>query len=78
MNGLPVVTEDLRITSPDPAVTRFITRDFDAGTPEFRLLEPPACELTTTRAYDALETIIGWTGATTSTLTLDAASLIKR
>src|SRR3712207_443908 len=26
-NGLPVVTEDLRITSPAPAVTSLITRD---------------------------------------------------
>jgi hypothetical protein len=38
-NGLPVVTEDLTITSSGPAVTRFITRDFTVGTPEFRILE---------------------------------------
>ena len=37
-----------------------------------------ACELTTTVSYDSLETILGWTGATTGTLTLDAVSLIKR
>ena len=28
VNGLPVIIEDLRITSPDPAVRSFITRDF--------------------------------------------------
>ncbi len=39
VNGLPVITEDLRIASPDPALTSFITRDYAAGTPEFRLLE---------------------------------------
>jgi hypothetical protein len=39
LNGLPVITEDLRITSPDPAVTSFITRDYAGGTPEFRLFE---------------------------------------
>jgi hypothetical protein len=39
VNGLPVITEDLRITSPDPAVRSFITRDFAGGTPEFRLFE---------------------------------------
>jgi hypothetical protein len=39
LNGLPVITEDLRITSPDPAITSLITRDFAAGTPEFRLFE---------------------------------------
>jgi predicted outer membrane repeat protein len=38
-NGLPVITEDLRIASPDPAVTSFITRDYAGGTPEFRLFE---------------------------------------
>jgi predicted outer membrane repeat protein len=38
-NGLPVITEDLRITSPNPAVRSFITRDFAGGTPEFRLFE---------------------------------------
>jgi hypothetical protein len=36
------------------------------------------CELTTTTSYDSLETILGWIGATTGTLTLDAVSLIKR
>jgi hypothetical protein len=39
---------------------------------------PAACELTTTASYDTLETILGWTGATTGTLTLDAISLTKR
>jgi hypothetical protein len=39
---------------------------------------PAACELTTTASHDSVETILGWTGATTGTLTLDAASLIKR
>jgi predicted outer membrane repeat protein len=39
VNGLPVITEDLRITSPDPAVTSFIMRDSALGTPEFRLFE---------------------------------------
>ena len=39
VNGLPVITEDLRITSPDPAVTSFISRDYTLGTPEFRLFE---------------------------------------
>jgi hypothetical protein len=38
-NGLPVVTEDLTIRSSGPGVTRFITRDFTVGTPEFRILE---------------------------------------
>jgi hypothetical protein len=39
VNGLPVITEDLLIRSPDPAVRTFITRDFAGGTPEFRLFE---------------------------------------
>jgi hypothetical protein len=39
---------------------------------------PGACELTTTAPYDAIEAILGWAGATTGTLTLDAVSLIKR
>jgi predicted outer membrane repeat protein len=39
---------------------------------------PGACELTTTASYDSVETILGWTGATTGTLTLDAVSLVKR
>ena len=39
---------------------------------------PAACELTTTATYDSLEAILGWIGATTGTLTLDAVSLIKR
>ena len=39
VNGLPVITEDLRITSPDPAVRAFITRSSVGGTPEFRLFE---------------------------------------
>ena len=37
-----------------------------------------ACDLTTTATYDSLEAILGWTGATTGTLGLDAVSLIKR
>ena len=37
-----------------------------------------ACELTTTASYDSVEAILGWTGATTGMLTLDAVSLIKR
>ena len=36
------------------------------------------CELTTTASYDSVEAILGWTGATTGPLTLDAVSLIKR
>ena len=36
------------------------------------------CELTTTASYHSVEAILGWTGATTGMLTLDAASLIKR
>jgi hypothetical protein len=39
---------------------------------------PAACGLTTTASDDSIEAILGWTGATTGTLTLDAASLIKR
>jgi hypothetical protein len=39
---------------------------------------PGACELSTTAPYDAIEAILGWAGATTGTLTLDAVSLIKR
>ncbi len=39
VNGLPVITEDLRITSSNPAVRSFIQRDFAYGTPEFRLFE---------------------------------------
>jgi hypothetical protein len=39
---------------------------------------PGACELTTTVAYDSVEAILGWAGATTGTLTVDAVSLIKR
>jgi hypothetical protein len=39
---------------------------------------PATCELTTTASYDSVETILGWTGATTGTLTLDAVSLVKR
>jgi hypothetical protein len=38
-NGLPVVIEDLVITSSDPAVTSVISRAFTVGTPDFRLLE---------------------------------------
>ena len=38
-NGLPVVVEDLVITSPDPASRSFIARDNAPGTPDFRLLE---------------------------------------
>ena len=39
---------------------------------------PGACELATTASYDSVETILGWNGATTGSLTLDAVSLIKR
>jgi hypothetical protein len=39
---------------------------------------PAAGELTTTASYDSIEAVLGWTGATTGTLTLDAVSLIKR
>jgi hypothetical protein len=39
VNGLPVITEDLRITSPDPAIMSFIMRDSALGTPEFRMFE---------------------------------------
>lgn len=39
---------------------------------------PAACELTTTATHDSVEAILGWTGATTGTLTLDAVSLIRR
>jgi hypothetical protein len=38
-NGLPVIVEDLVITSPDPAVQSSVSRDFTVGTPEFRLIE---------------------------------------
>ena len=38
-NGLPVVIEDLVITSPDPTAISFINRDTTIGTPDFRLLE---------------------------------------
>jgi hypothetical protein len=39
VNGLPVITEDLRITSPNPAVRSSIGRNTALGTPEFRLFE---------------------------------------
>jgi hypothetical protein len=39
---------------------------------------PAAGELTTTASYDSIEVVLGWTGATSGTLTLDAVSLIKR
>jgi hypothetical protein len=35
----------------------------------------PACALTTTASYDALDVVVGWDGATTGSLTLDAISL---
>ncbi len=35
----------------------------------------PTCALTTTANYDALDVIVGWDGATTGSLTLDAISL---
>ena len=38
---------------------------------------PPACALTTTAAYDALKVVVGWSGATTGSLELDAMSLIR-
>lgn len=39
VNGLPVITEDVVITTPNPAAWSFITRDFASGIPEFRLFE---------------------------------------
>jgi hypothetical protein len=38
----------------------------------------PACVLTTTGAYDALNVVVGWDGATTGSLSLDAMSLTHR
>lgn len=38
-NGLPVITEDLVITSAGPDVTRIIMRDAAVGVPEFRIME---------------------------------------
>jgi hypothetical protein len=37
--GLPVITEDLIMTSPGRGVTRAVTRNFVVGVPEFRILE---------------------------------------
>ena len=54
-----------------------ITCGFPFPSADFKHTAAP-CELTTTTSYDSLETILGWTGATTGTLTLDAVSLIKR
>jgi hypothetical protein len=39
---------------------------------------PPACELITSGAYDALAVAVGWDAATTGSLTLDAISLTRR
>jgi hypothetical protein len=39
---------------------------------------PAACVLTTTGAYDALGVVVGWDGATTGSLALDALSLTQR
>jgi hypothetical protein len=39
---------------------------------------PGGCELTTTAPYGSIEAILGWAGATSGTLTLDAVSLVKR
>ncbi len=39
---------------------------------------PPACVLNTTGAYDALNVVVGWDGATTGSLSLDAMSLTQR
>ena len=38
-NGLPVVIEDLVLTSPQSAINSSIRRDGAVGTPDFRLLE---------------------------------------
>ena len=38
-NGLPVITDNLVITSPDPTANSSISRDPALGTPDFRLLE---------------------------------------
>ena len=38
---------------------------------------PPACELTTTAAHNSLNVIVGWDGATTGSLTLDAIPLTR-
>ena len=54
-----------------------ITCSFPFPSADFKHTAAP-CELTTTASYDSLETILGWTAATTGTLTLDAVSLIKR
>ncbi len=53
------------------------TCSFDFPSADFKGT-PAACELTATATYDSVETILGWSGATTGTLTLDAISLIKR
>ena len=53
------------------------TCSFDFPSADFKGT-PAACELTTTATYDAVESILGWTGATTGTLTLDAVSLNRR
>jgi hypothetical protein len=53
------------------------TCSFDFPSADFKGT-PAACELSTTATYDSVETILGWSGATTGTLTLDAVSLIKR
>jgi hypothetical protein len=37
----------------------------------------PACALTTTGAYDVLNVVVGWDGATTGSLALDALSLTR-
>jgi hypothetical protein len=37
----------------------------------------PTCVLTTSGAYDALSVVVGWDGATTGTLALDALSLTR-
>jgi len=39
---------------------------------------PPACVLNTTGVYDALNVVVGWDGATTGSLSLDAMSLTLR
>ena len=48
---------------------RFESTDFARPT--------PACLLTTTGAYDALDVVVGWDGATTGSPTLDALSLTR-
>jgi predicted RecA/RadA family phage recombinase len=57
-----------------PADTRTCTFRF----PSTDFARPtPACVLTTTAAYDALDVVVAWDGATTGSLALDAMSLTR-